>query len=121
VFPFSFTGETLEFHVSLRILLHEIPSGNCPDRLTLDISGGDQNNPALRWLFIYDRQPGEVPRVKIQIWPPEQKKVLSAFQKELSDLLTVPPGCIELYNNEEFPLFAADCRDGVLLSVNKEV
>jgi hypothetical protein len=121
VFPFSVAGKTGEFRAVLRILLHESPSGRCPDRLALDISGGDLNNPAFRWLFIYNRQPGESPWMTVHIWPPEREKTLSAFQKELSDLLALPPEHIRLCNDGEFPQFAADCQDGVLRSINKEV
>jgi hypothetical protein len=121
VFPFSVAGETGELRVSLRLLLHETPAPGRPDRLALDISGGGQHNPAFRWLFRYDRQPGEYPYVKVYLWPPERQKDLDVFQKELAKFLTIPSKCITLYNEEECPLFVADCQDSVLRSINKEV
>jgi hypothetical protein len=119
VIPFSLPGETGEFRVSLRLLLRETPSGGSPDRLALDVSGGDQN--PLRWLFVFDKPPEGDPRLQVRFWPPEDKKTLNSFRKELSRLFSMGRKQIILRNYEEFPPFATDCRDNVLLSVNEEV
>jgi hypothetical protein len=121
VFPFAAAGETGEFRVSLRLLLHETPSAHCPDRLVLDVSGGDQQSPDLRWLFVLDKPPEGASRLSARFWPPEDERNLISFKKALSRLLLFHPEQINLQNDEIFPLFEADYRNHVLPSVNKEV
>jgi hypothetical protein len=120
VIPFSVAGKTGEFRVSLRLLLRDTSSGGGPDRLTLDISGGPDASP-LRWFFIFDKPPEGEPRLQVRFWPPEDKKILASFRKELSRLLFIHPKQIVMGNEDSFPEFAADCRDSVLPSLNKEV
>jgi hypothetical protein len=119
VIPFSVANEAGEFRVSLRILLHEAPSGGSPGRLALDISGGDKNG--FRWLFIFDKPPMGDPRLQARLWPPEGKKSLDFLKKELSRLLSLQQKQIILQNDGEFFLFETDYQDNVLPSVNKEV
>jgi hypothetical protein len=121
VFPFTLAGKTLEFRVSLRILLRENAYAGFPGRLALDISGGEPEDPVLRWLFIYDKTPGGEPDMKVHLWPPEQEKTLEKFRRELSGLLGIHPKQIELQNDGKLSSFAADCRDNVLPSINKQV
>jgi hypothetical protein len=119
VIPFSVAGETGEFRVSLRLLLHEVPPGGYPGRLALDISGGGKNG--LHWLFVFDKPAEGDPRLQVRLWPPEGKKRLDFFKKELSRLFLFHPKQISVQNDGEFSVFAMDCRDNVLPSVNKEV
>ncbi|MDR0622850.1 MAG: hypothetical protein LBG10_00275 [Treponema sp.] len=121
VIPFSLAGKTGEFRVSLRLLLHETPSGIFPGRLALDVSGGDKTASPLRWLFVFDKPPEGESRLRIWLWPPEDKRTLNSFQKELSRLFSMSRKHIHLRNCEEFPSFATDCRDDILPSINKEV
>jgi hypothetical protein len=119
VIPFSLAGETGEFRVSLRILLRDTLSGGGPGRLALDVSGPGAS--PLRWLFVFDKPPEGEPRLQGRFWPPEDKKTLVSFQKELSRLLSLHLKQIDLRNDDDYPGFAVDCRDNVLPSVNKEV
>jgi hypothetical protein len=121
VIPFSLAGETRDYRVSLRILLHEAPSNHCPDRLVLDVSGGDRQTPDFRRLFMLDRVPGGVSHLTVHVWPPENEKTLAALKKDMSRSLSIPSKQIDIQNDEIFPSFEADCRDNVLQPVNKEV
>jgi hypothetical protein len=119
--PFTLAGDHLEYRVVLRILLDEPRAGGSPGRLSLDISGGDRDSPALRWFFMYDKMPGESPRLQARFWPPEGKKTLFSFQKDLSRLLDLHPERIELQNNPEQVPFSIDFGATVLPSINEAV
>jgi hypothetical protein len=119
--PFSFTRGDLEYRVILRVLVDGVPAPGSPGRLTLDISAGDRDNPALRWLFMYREPPGASPRLTGRFWPPQDKNALRTFKKELARLFDLHTEHIFLQNDGEFSPFAPDCRDSLLLSINEEV
>jgi hypothetical protein len=122
VLPFTFTQGAMEYRLVLRIRLDESPANRVPDgRLALDISAGPQDKPAFQWLFMYDRPSGETPRLKARFWPPEGKKTLRSFKTGLSRLFMIHSKQIDLQNDEKIPLFAPDCRSGILPSINEEV
>jgi hypothetical protein len=120
VLPFAFAQDGLEYRVVLRILVDGPPSSGSPGRLALDIFGGNRDQPALRWFFMYDKLPGETARLSAHFWPPESKKSLTAFQKELARLFLLHPKQIYVQNDEKNALFAIDCRENVLPSINEE-
>ncbi|MDR1098965.1 MAG: hypothetical protein LBL28_00640 [Treponema sp.] len=122
VLPFTFTRDAVEYRLVLRIRMDDPLSNSVPGgRLALDIAAGAQDKPAFRWLFMYDRPSGEAPRLKARFWPPERKKTLKSFQTDLSRLFMLHSKQIDLQNDEKIPVFAPDCRSGVLPSVNEEV
>jgi hypothetical protein len=122
VLPFSFTRDALEYRLVLRILMDEPLSNSSPGgRLALDISAGARDKPAFQWFFMYDRPSGETPRLKARFWPPEGKKTLKLFRADLSRLFMLHSKQIDLQNDEKTPVFAPDCRSGILPSVNEEV
>jgi hypothetical protein len=125
VLPFSFTGEGIEYRVSLRILLRETslqwPNGSIPakigaDYLNLDISGGDR-----RRRFIITREGDDFSRIKLLLWPPEKKRAVKSMQKALACLFQLQPEQVIITNSSEFPPFAENSEDEVLPYVNKEV
>jgi hypothetical protein len=116
VLPFTVKEQGAEYRISLRILL----DGNDPKheagRLALDAAGEKG-----RHLFILDRFRDGNSRLRVQVWPARGKRSLNSLKKELSALFNLQTELIQVQNTNEFSQFASDCREEVLLSINKEV
>jgi hypothetical protein len=117
--PFTVAG-AVEYRVCLHITL-AAPCSAASGRLAVDISGGPQDKPVLRWFFVYDTAAGAEPRLQARFWPPEKKRTLKSFQQELSRLFSLHTHKINLQNSEEYPSYVKNCADDILPSINEEV
>jgi hypothetical protein len=119
--PFAFTQGDMEYRVSLHISAGASFSTFSPCRLVMDISGGPRDKPVLRWFFLYDKFAGEEARLRARFWPPEDKKALKSFQKELSRLFSLQMNKINLQNNDEYTSYIKNYADDILPTINEEV
>ncbi len=115
VLPFNFTSGTIEFSVSLRILigtkdiLHHYV-----ERLALDVLAGDR-----RWFFLMLREKDASYSGKIAISPEPQKTEQSMVLRELEEILGNFVSNIS-FMDENALLFFMDSRNNEIISVNEE-
>jgi hypothetical protein len=124
VLPFEFEDNGAHFKASLRILLPpgavketSVPSG----KLALDIIREKSGDPQRRWLFIADQKNNEALSLTVYRKPAPPKKEERVSAKRLAALFSLPLEHICLQFSSEFPSFAPEAREEVLLSINKEV
>ena len=131
-FPLSFSGNGAHFRVTLRVLCAAASgtAGHEIRRLSLDVlrteqSGfqpegaahyGNRGTAEQQWFFIFENQS----RLTVLLRPCQRQSAMQAFARKLSQVLEIPTENIIVRNYRDLD-YAADCRDDLLLSIDKEV
>ena len=133
VLPLSWIENGALFRISLRILLD---GDNAARRMSLDILTSCNGADERRWLFIIDREQPDssagtagrrgsggfagISRLRVLHKPEQSRGKMKSLARKLSLCMGLPRECIFIRNYTDSD-FAADSRDDVLLSINKEV
>jgi hypothetical protein len=116
VLPFSTDG-SLECCLRILLVPQTGPALYRAERVGLDIRRREEPGPA--WSFRMDTaEPAGTPLLEIVCCPARART--EALERELADLLGLPPESVR-FGNGQFPVLAEDSRDWTLFSVNKEV
>jgi hypothetical protein len=111
VIPIPIEDGGVRLWVTLRLLLAPGTgmSGDV-EQMSLEINGGRR-----RWLFSY--RPGSI--LRAALWPETGEGERANLERELAGCLGLPPGQIKISGWD--PVFAPDCRNDDLFSVEEEV
>jgi hypothetical protein len=120
VLPFS-AGGSLECCLRILLVPRTGPAAYRAERLSLDIRRREEPGPA--WIFTFrlnTADPAGARPLSLDVFCRQTRAGTKFLERELAELLGLPPDSVRVQNGHT-PVFAEDCRDWTLPSLNKEV